>query len=70
MYRTEHLPLVVINFASDDIYLSKGETMGFMQIQPLEISEIMTETSTSSIIYEMMIMRYSMCKRENLKRKM
>ena len=53
-HRTEHLPLVVINFASDDIYLSKGETMGFMQIQSLEISEIMTETSTepSSIIYE------------------
>ena len=54
VHRTEHLPLVVINFVSDDIYLSKGETMGFMQIQPLEISEIMTETSTepSSIIYE------------------
>ena len=44
--RTEHLPLVVINFASDDIYFLKGEIMGFMQIQPLEISEIMTETST------------------------
>ena len=54
VHRTEHLPLVVINFASDDIYLLKGEIMGFMQIQPLEISEIMTETSTepSSIIYE------------------
>ena len=54
VHRTEHLPLVVINFASDDIYLLKGEVMGFMQIQPLEISEIMTETSTepSSIIYE------------------
>ena len=54
VYRTEHLPLVVINFASDDVYLLKGETMGFMQIQSLEISEIMTETSTehSSIIYE------------------
>ena len=54
VHRTEHLPLVVINFASDDIYLLKGETMGFMQIQPLEISEIMTETSTepSFIIYE------------------
>ena len=54
IHRTEHLPLVVINFASDDIYLSKGETMGSMQIQSLEISEIMTETSTepSSIIYE------------------
>ena len=54
VHRTEHLPLVVINFASDDVYLSKGETMGSMQIQSLEISEIMTETSTepSSIIYE------------------
>ena len=54
VHRIEHLPLVVINFASDDIYLLKGETMGFMQIQSLEISEIMTETSTepSSSIYE------------------
>ena len=51
---TEHQPLVVINLDSDDVYLSKGETMGFMQIQSLEISEIMTETSTepSSVIYE------------------
>ena len=40
VHKTEHLPLVVINFASDDIYLSKGETMGFMQIQSLDISEI------------------------------
>ena len=54
VHRTEHLPLVVINFASDDINLSKGETMGFMQIQSIDISEIVTETSTepSSIIYE------------------
>ena len=54
VHRTEHLPLVVINFASDDVYLSKGETMGFMQIQSLKISEILTETSTepSSIICE------------------
>ena len=54
VYKTEHIPLVVINFASDEIYLLKGETMGFMQIQSLDISEIMTETSTepSSIIYE------------------
>ena len=54
VHRTENLPLVVINFASDDVYLSKGETMGFMQIQSLEISEIMTGTSTepSFIIYE------------------
>ena len=54
VHRTEHLPLVIINFASDDINLSKGETMGFMQIKSIEISEIMTETSTepSSIIYD------------------
>ena len=42
VHRTEHLPLVVINFASDDIYLLKGETMGFMQIQSINISEIIT----------------------------
>ena len=54
VHRMEHLPLVVINFASDDICLSKGEIMGFMQTQPLEISEIMMETSTepSFITYE------------------
>ena len=54
VHRTEHLPLAVVNLASDDAYLSKGETMGFMQIQSFEISEIMTETSTepSSITYE------------------
>ena len=45
VHKTEHIPLVVINFASDEIYLLKGET---------DISEIMTETSTepSSIIFE------------------
>ena len=37
IHRTEHLPLIVINFATDDISLSKGEAMGFMQIQSLEI---------------------------------
>ena len=54
VHQSEHLPLVVINLASDDIYLSKGETMGFMQLQSFEISEIMTETSTepSFLIYE------------------
>ena len=40
IHKTEHIPLVVINFASDEIYLSKGETMGLMQIQSLDISEI------------------------------
>ena len=54
IHKTEHVPLAVINFLSDEIYLSKGETMGFMQIQSLDISEIMTETSTepSPIIFE------------------
>ena len=54
VHRTKHLPLVVINFASDDISLPKGEIMGFLQIQPVEITEIMMETSTepSYITYE------------------
>ena len=54
VHKTEHIPLVVINFASDEIYLLKGETMGFMQIQSLNISEITTETSTeaSPVIFE------------------
>ena len=54
VHKTEHIPLVVINFALDEIYLSKGETIGFIQIQSLDISEITTETSTepSSIILE------------------
>ena len=54
VHKTEHIPSVVINFASDEIYLLKGETMGFMQIQSSDISKIMTEISTepSSIIFE------------------
>ena len=54
VHKTENVPMVVINLLSDEIYLSKGETMGFMQIQSLDISEIMTETSTepSPIIFE------------------
>ena len=31
MHKTENVPLVVINLSTDDIYLSKGEIMGFMQ---------------------------------------
>ena len=54
IHKTENVPLVIINLLSDDIYLLKGETMGFMQIQSLDISEITTETSTepSPIIIE------------------
>ena len=46
IHKIENVPLVVINLSTDDIYLSKGEIMGFMQNQSLDISEIVTETST------------------------
>ena len=44
-HRNEYLPLIIINFATKDVSLSKGETIGYISIQPLEISEILTETS-------------------------
>ena len=46
VHKREIVPLVVINLSSDEIYLLKGETIGFMQSQLLDVSEIMTETST------------------------
>ena len=46
IHKTEDVPLVVINFSTDSVYLSKGEFMIFMQSQSLDISEIVTETST------------------------
>ena len=46
VYKTENVPLLVINLSNDDVYLSKGDVMGFMQNQSLDISEIVTETST------------------------
>ena len=46
IHKTENVPLVVINLLADDISLSKGEVMGFMQNQSLDISKIVTETST------------------------
>ena len=54
VHKTENVPLVVINLSTDDVCLSKGEVMGFMQNQSLDISEIVTETSMepSSIILE------------------
>ena len=54
IHKTENVPLVVINLSTDDIYLSKGEIMCFMQNQSLDISEIVTETFTepSSIMLE------------------
>ena len=54
IYTTESVPLVLINFSVDDISFSKGEIMGFLQNQSIDISEIKTETSTkpSPIILE------------------
>ena len=54
VHKTENIPLVVINLSNDDVYLLKGEVMGFMQNQSLDISEIVTETSTepSPIVLE------------------
>ena len=49
VYKTENVPLVVINLSSDDVYLLKGEIMGFMQNQSLDISEIVNETSTEPL---------------------
>ena len=46
IHKTQGVPLVVINFLTDSVYLSKGDIMGFMQSQSLDISEIVTETST------------------------
>ena len=54
VHKTENVPLVVINLSTDDVYLSKGELMDFIQNQSLDILEIVTETSMepSSIILE------------------
>ena len=46
VHKTENVPLVVINLSADDVYLLKGEIMGFMQNQSLDISEIVTGIST------------------------
>ena len=45
-YIPDTVPMVIINFSIDDISISKGEIMGFLQSQPLDILEIRTETST------------------------
>ena len=37
VHKTENVPLVVINLLTDDVYLLKGEVMGFMQNQSLDI---------------------------------
>ena len=39
------------NFSTDNIYLPKGEIIGFMQCQSLDISEIITETFTEPFLF-------------------
>ena len=46
VHKTENVPLVVINFSTDSVYLSKVEIKGFMKKHSFDISEIVTETST------------------------
>ena len=46
IHKTENVPLAVINFCTDNVYLLKGEIIGFIQDQSLDISEIVTETTT------------------------
>ena len=53
VHKTENVPLVVINLSNDDVYLLKGEVMGFMQNQLLDVSEIVTETSTEPLPIEL-----------------
>ena len=48
LHKTENVPLVVINLLTNNIYLSKGEIMGFIESQSFDISEIVTETSTET----------------------
>ena len=54
IHKMENVPLVVVNFSTEDFHPLKGEVMGFMQNQSLDISEIVTEISTqpSTIIIE------------------
>ena len=45
-YIPDTVPIVLINFSLDDVLIPKGEIMGFLQSQTIDISEIETETST------------------------
>ena len=44
-YIPDTVPMVLINFLIEDVSISKGEIMGFLQNQSIDISEIRTETS-------------------------
>ena len=37
VHRKDHLPLVIVNLATDDILFLRGEVMGFMHIQSFKI---------------------------------
>ena len=45
IHKMENVPFIVVNLSTEDIHLLKGEVMGFMQNQSLDISEMITETS-------------------------
>ena len=44
-YIPDTVPIVLFNFLIDDVSIPKGEIMGFLQNQSIDISEIRTETS-------------------------
>ena len=48
-YIPDTIPMVIINFLIDDVSISKGEIMGFLQSQSIDIAEIRTETSTEPL---------------------
>ena len=55
LYKDENVPLVIINFLHQITFIfPKGEVMGFMHCQSLDVSEIVTETSTepSSVLLD------------------
>ena len=45
-YISDTVPMIIINLLTDDVSIPKGEIMGLLQSQPIDISEIRTETST------------------------
>ena len=54
VYKPDSVPFVAVNLLSDSIHLPKGDVMGFIHCQSLEVSEIVTGTSTepSSVILD------------------
>ena len=54
VYKPDNVPFVAINLLLDSIYLHKGEVIGFMHCQSLDVSEIVTRTSIkpSSVILD------------------